>query len=151
VITRSFGKGKLVYPGNTNVPHSWAYLPDLAETFVRLANLRAHLRGARCFHFAGHAPTGAELRRALEQAGGRSLRLARLPWGLIRLAAPFSPMARAILEMRYLWQRPHVMEDSALREQLGDVPNTPLPQALAAALAALDLPSGQPAPVLRRA
>ena len=67
----------------------------------------------------------------------------------MRLAGPFSAMTRAIMEMRYLWQRPHVLEDSALRAQLGNVPNTPLPQALTAALAALDLPSVRPTPAER--
>jgi len=147
VITKSLVKGKLVYPGPTNLPHTWAYLPDLAETFVRLAAMRAQLCGAMCFHFAGHAPTGAELHQAMEVASGRRLRLGHLPWRLIQLAAPFSPMMRASLEMRYLWQRPHVMEDSALRAVLEHVPNTPLPIALAAALAALGLPSTQ-APLL---
>lgn len=147
VITKSLAKGKLVYPGPTNLPHTWAYLPDLAETFVRLAEMRAQLHGAMCFHFAGHAPTGAELHQAMEAASGQLLRLGHLPWRLIQLAAPFSPMMRASLEMRYLWQRPHVMEDSALRAQLEHVPNTPLPIALAAALIALGLPSIQ-APVL---
>ncbi|TCV85838.1 NAD(P)H-binding protein [Sulfurirhabdus autotrophica] len=151
VITKSLGKGKLVYPGPMDVPHTWAYLPDLAETFVRLANLRAHLHGVNCLHFAGHALTGAELHLAMESASGRTLRLTSLPWGIIRLAAPFSPMVRAMLEMRYLWQRPHIMEDSALRAQLGDVPNTPFTQALTEALTALNLPTAHPVPILHGA
>jgi len=154
VIVKSLAKGKIVYPGPTDLAHTWAYLPDFAQTFVRLAALYkqsgTQLHGIQHFHFAGHAPTGVELHRALETASGRSLRLSQLPWSLIRLAAPFSPMLRASLEMRYLWQRPHVMDDSALRSLLGDVPHTPLQSALAGALTALGLPSAHPLPASRR-
>jgi nucleoside-diphosphate-sugar epimerase len=140
VIVKSLAKGKMVYPGALDLRRAWAYLPDLAETFVRLAARRGDLHGASCFHFAGHSLTGAELHGALEHASGRILHVGRLPWGLIRLAASVAPMPRALMEMRYVWQRSHVLEDSALRARLGDVPTTPLPQALAAALTALDLP-----------
>jgi nucleoside-diphosphate-sugar epimerase len=148
VIVKSLAKGRMVYPGAAELRRPWAYLPDLAESFVKLAAQRARLRGALNFHFAGHVLSGNELRRGLELACGRPLRFRALPWGMLRLAAPFSPMFRAVLEMRYLWQRPHVLDESALRAQLGTVPKTPLPQALAAALAALGLPTA-PAPGAR--
>lgn len=137
VIAKSLAKGKLVYPGPLDRVHSWAYLPDLAQAFVRLAERRGQLQGAQRFHFGGHAITGAELHRALEQACGHSLRPGNLPWSIIGLIAPFAPMMKATLEMRYLWQRPHVLEDTPLRAMLGQLAHTPLPQALAAALADL--------------
>lgn len=142
-IAKSLGQGKMVYPGLLDVPHSWAYMPDFAETFVRLANLRKALSGANRFHFPGHVFTGRELHSALEQASERPLKLVRLPWGLIRLSSIFSPMSRAILEMRYLWQRPFVLEDDALRELIGELPHTPGPTALAASLVALGYPASR--------
>ena len=48
--------------------------------------------------------------------------------------------------MRYLWQRPHALDDSALRALIGAVPHTPLPQALRAALIDLKAPLAPPAP-----
>ncbi|MHB1676973.1 MAG: NAD-dependent epimerase/dehydratase family protein [Sulfuriferula sp.] len=139
VIAKSLNQGKMMYPGPLDVPHTWAYLPDFAATFVRLATLRMQLNGANIFHFPGHVLTGRELHRMLEQASERQLRLVRLPWGLIRLMSIFSPMSRAILEMRYLWQRPFVLEDSALYELIGELPHTPGLSALAASLNALGL------------
>ena len=47
-----------VYPGPLDVPHAWAYLPDLARAFERVAQHPARLDGAQVFHFAGHALTG---------------------------------------------------------------------------------------------
>ena len=140
VIVKSLGQGKIVYPGPSNVTHAWAYLPDLAETFVRLAERREQLSGASCFHFNGDGITGIELHKALEKVSGRSLRLRPLQWLPIRLAAPFVPMARAILEMQFLWRRPHTLNGDGLKQLLGEVPRTPLTLALAAALRDLDLP-----------
>lgn len=37
VIVKSLRAGKLVYPGPLDLPHAWAYLPDLARAFVRVA------------------------------------------------------------------------------------------------------------------
>jgi len=140
VIVKSLRQGKIVYPGPSNVTHAWAYLPDLAETFVRLAERREQLSGASCYHFNGNAITGIELHQALEKVCGRSLLLRPLQWLPIRLAAPFVPMARAIVEMQFLWRRPHALNGDGLKQLLGDVPRTPLTLALAAALRDLELP-----------
>ncbi|MHB1655023.1 MAG: Rossmann-fold NAD(P)-binding domain-containing protein [Burkholderiales bacterium] len=142
-IVKSLNQGKMHYPGPLDLPHAWAYLPDFAATFVRLANLRKALSGANRFHFPGHVFTGRELHSALEQASERHLKRVRLPWGLIRLSSVFSPMSRAILEMRYLWQRPFVLEDDALRELIGELPHTPGLTALAASLVDLGYPASR--------
>lgn len=140
VIVKSLNKNTVVYPGPTDRLHAWAYLPDLAQVFVRLAERRQELDGARSFHFAGHALTGTELHRLLEQVTGRSLRLVGMPWGLIKLIAPLSPMLRSIVEMRYLWERPQVLDDTRLRALLGAVTHTSAATALAQALRDLELP-----------
>lgn len=136
------GKDRFVYPGPTDVAHAWAYLPDLAQTFVRVAERRALLRGHHRLHFAGHTLSGQGLREALERVTGKALRPAGMPWTLIRLAAPFVPMWRELLVMRYLWQRPHALDGKALQALIGNAPHTPLPQALRSALIELDMPAG---------
>ena len=141
-LLTKIGKARLVYPGPDDVAHAWAYLPDLAQAFVRVAERREQLRGHHRLHFAGHTLTGQAMREALEHVTGQALRPAGMPWGLIRLAAPFVPMWRELLVMRYLWQRPHALDDAALRALIGNVPQTPLPQALRSALIALEVPIG---------
>ena len=141
LLTR-IGKGRFVYPGTEDVAHAWAYLPDLAQTFVRVADRREQLRGHHRLHFTGHTLTGRAMREALEQVTGQALRPTGLPWPLIRLAAPFVPMWRELLVMRYLWQRPHALDDAALRALIGNVPQTPLLLALRSALLELDIPVG---------
>ena len=127
-------KGRFIYPGPLALAHAWAYLPDLAQVFVRIAEQRSKLSGHRRFHFAGHTLTGNEMHAAMEHAIGRPLKIGNLPWGLIRLAAPFVPSWRELIVMRYLWQRPHALVDETLRELIGSVPQTPLTQALHSAV-----------------
>ena len=139
-LATKLDKGTFVYPGNLEIAHAWAYLPDLARTFVRVAEKRSTLRGHHRLHFEGHTLTGREFKTAVEARLGRPLRTGNLPWWLIRLAAPFVPMWRELLVMRYLWERPHALVDVDLRALIGNVPHTPLPQALRAALPQPDQP-----------
>jgi len=139
------GKGQFVYPGAPDLLHAWAYLPDLAQAFVRVAEQHAQLRGHHRLHFAGHAVTGQQMREAMEAATRRSLKPATLPWGVIHLGAIVIPMWREMLVMRYLWQRAHQLEGRALQALVGSLPHTPLPKAVGASLAELGLlpqPSG---------
>ena len=144
VIAASLGKNRLVWPGAPDLPHAWAYVPDLAQTFVRLAEQRHLLRGACSFQFSGHTFSGSELHAAVQPLLRRPLRLRQLSWTLVRLLGLVSPMMRATLPMRYLWQRPHqLLEDAALRELLGTVPHTPFSTAVADSLRELQaLPAG---------
>jgi hypothetical protein len=89
----------------------------------------------------------------VEAVLGRPLKRTTMPWGLVRLAAWFSPMLAATVDMRYLWQRAHRLNDSSLRQHLNSVPHTSLGQALAVSLNDLGLlPTRQvSAPVLGRA
>ena len=143
VIAKSLAGGKLVYPGPLDVPHAWAYVPDLAQAFVAVAT-RGVPPGSTNLHFAGHALTGAQFLAQTEQAAAalgaapsRGWQHRRLPWALIRAGGLVVPMWRELAEMRYLWSRPHALDDTRLRALVGELPATPLTQALASSLRAL--------------
>lgn len=151
VIARSLRAGKLVSPGPLDVPHAWAYLPDLARAFVALAEAPGLPDVAR-FHFEGHTATSREFLDATERAartlglaGARPLRRGALPWGLIRLLAWAVPMWRELLSMSYLWRVPHALDGRRLRAVVGPLPATPLERALEEALARL-YPTGTATP-----
>lgn len=122
----------VMYPGPLEVPHAWAYLPDVAETFVQL--LKTDLGRFESFHMQGHEVTGHELVAALQAAAGRKLTVSRLPWFALAVAAPFNESLREMQEMRYLWNRPVVMANAKLVAKLGAEPRTPLVEGLRAAL-----------------
>ena len=145
-LARNLAKNRVTYPGNPRIAHAWAYLPDLAQTFVRVAGQHAHLQGHHRLHFAGHTLTGEDWKQALEAQTGRRLCMGNLPWAFIALASPVVPMWRELLPMRYLWERPHALDDSGLRTLIGDPPHTPLPQALRDALMALNAGAIAPRP-----
>ena len=136
-MAKGLAKGRFTQMGPADLPHAWAWLPDLAQVFVAVAGRRADLAPHTVLHHAGLTLTGAELQAAVEAALGRPLQRRAFPWWTLRLAAPVVPMFRALLELRHLWQRPHRLDDSRLRALLGTLPATPLPAVVAQALAAL--------------
>lgn len=139
---------RVVYPGDREAGHAWAYLPDLADTAARLLEREAELARTEVFNFGGHyLPQGLEMAQAIRRASGRAeLPVRRLPWPLLRLVAPFDETVREVLEMRYLWRHSVRLDDSKLRAVLGTVPHTPLDEAVYAALAGLGcLPAVQEA------
>jgi nucleoside-diphosphate-sugar epimerase len=144
-MTTRLASGRFVYPGDPALQHAFAYLPDLAQGFVRVAERRSQWTGHRRLHFAGHSVTGHEFREAFESIAGRPLKFSAMPWGLMRLASPFVPMWREIVAMRYLWQQPHRLDDSEMRALIGSVPHTPLKTAVQQAWQDMQrAPAGRP-------
>jgi nucleoside-diphosphate-sugar epimerase len=144
-VVKSFSKGRLVYPGPLDVPHAWAYLPDLARAFVAVA-ARSDLPGCTRLHFAGHTLTGAQLLAAVERAAAalglvpaRGLRHGTMPWAVIRLGGLVVPIWREVAEMAYLWRVPHALDGAALAAAVGTLPTTPIDDALRTALVDLGL------------
>ncbi|MEM9852086.1 MAG: epimerase, partial [Pseudomonadota bacterium] len=138
IITKPLCKGRIDYPGPTNVPHAWAYLPDLARAAVALAMMRETLPTFADIPFAGYTLTGAEMAAHLGAKQGRPVRPARMAWWPLTIAAPFWPMLRGLQEMRYLWDVPHSLDDAALRAHLPGFEPTPVAHALMAAAALVD-------------
>jgi nucleoside-diphosphate-sugar epimerase len=125
------------YPGALEVAHCWGYLPDVAETMVRLA-VRDDLADFEAFHMRGQTLTGHEMVAALSEAAGRRVAVHRLPWIAIKAMAPFNETMREMLEVRYLWDRPVLLDNARLVARLGEEPRTPIVEALKTALAGVD-------------
>ncbi len=150
-IVKSLRSGKLVYPGPLDLPHAWAYLPDLARAFVRVAQQPKLLDGAAftTWHFAGHTLTGAQLLDGVEAAArelglapAQGFRRGGMPWGLIGAVGVFVPLWRELARMAYLWRVPHALDGTRLAALPGGpLPTTPLPIALRESLLALGLGS----------
>jgi nucleoside-diphosphate-sugar epimerase len=125
------------YPGARGIGHAWAYLPDLADTMVRLVEQEARLGVFESFHFRGHWDAdGTQMIEAIRRAAGNArLPVRRLPWWALRLLSPFVAVFREMAEMRYLWQRPFELDNARLLRFLGSETHTPLDAAVRACMA----------------
>jgi len=130
VMTASLGKGVFTYPGDAQADHAWAWLPDVARAAVRLAERRDDLAAFEDVPFPGYTLSGREMAEALGRATGREVRLKRMNWLPLRLAAPFWPMGRGLLEMRYLWSKPHHLDGAKFARLCPGFEATPVEEAL---------------------
>ena len=145
VSVKNIRKGAFTSPGGLNTATAWAYLPDLAQTFVKVAQERAHLGRFERLHFKGTSLTAQQwldvltpLARAQKWIAPQgSVKLKRLPWLAIRIGAWVVPSWAALLEMRYLWDTPHQLDNARLVQLIGPEPHTPLDQAVRQSLADL--------------
>ncbi|MFB9948048.1 NAD-dependent epimerase/dehydratase family protein [Rhizobium puerariae] len=142
-----FGQG-LVKPGKpvTSVSrpnaggtgHQWAYLPDVAETMLRLVDRRNDLPRFALFHMNGFWDgDGREMIAAISRVVGGKPKVRAFPWWLLALASPFVPLFRELGEMHYLWREEVRMSNEKLIEFLGEEPSTPIDEAVRATLADL--------------
>ena len=130
---------RVMLPGTPGVGHQWAYLPDVAATALALMRRADALADFDVFHFHGlWDQDGLQIAQAIRRVVGQpELPLRRLPWWTLRLAAPFMPLARELVEMRYLWQRPQRMRNDKLLRVLGAEPHTALDEAVRRSLKGL--------------
>jgi nucleoside-diphosphate-sugar epimerase len=129
----------VIYPGRRGVGHSFAYLPDLAETMARLAEIGATLAPVEVVHFRGHwHERGEEIAQAIRRvAGVPQAPILPFPSLLLYLGALASATFREAIEMHYLWRVPVRLDNRKLVSLIGAEPHTPLEAAVRESLEAL--------------
>jgi nucleoside-diphosphate-sugar epimerase len=128
-------KGKVAAPGAPGIGHSWAYLPDLARAFEKLAWHRHEFGAFENFHFAGHFVTSERLVAAIQKAAPAPLKVVSFPWAMLPVVGLFNPIMREISKMHYLWQNPMLLMDARLDAILGADFGTPYDEAIAETVA----------------
>lgn len=122
-------------PGALDTYHSWAYLPDVAETVARLLECEESLQKFDTFHFKGHWLSNREMAETIcATAGINSRRVLAFPWWLIRASAPMIELSGEMIEMRYLWNAPLQLDNRKLIALLGSEPHTPIESAIRSTL-----------------
>lgn len=134
IIAKPLNKGRLSYPGPLDRPHAWAYLPDMARAAVQLAEMRDDLQVFEDIAFPGYTLTGHDLAKAATAAVGKPITATPMSWTPLRIASPFWKMARHLLEMRYLWSKPHQLGGDRFDALLPGFQVTPVEQAIGSAL-----------------
>ena len=134
---------QVTYPGEPEVGHAWAYLPDLAATMARLMDMdladAQRLATCEVLHCGGHwMARGVAMAEAVRRASGvPNLPIKTMPWGLLMMLTPFVRVLREMQEMRYLWQVPLQLDNRKLVALLGHEPHTHLDEAVRQSLVEL--------------
>ncbi|MDE4174316.1 epimerase [Phaeobacter sp. PT47_59] len=134
VMTAKLTKGRFVYPGNPDIPHAWAYLPDMARAAVGLADLGDRLPVFADIPFPGYTLSGRDLLASVNGCLEQPVVMKQMAWWPVQLARPFWPMGRCLLEMRYLWNTAHSLDGSLFEGLLPGFEHTELSEALHQAL-----------------
>lgn len=129
--------GTIKNPARSGVGHQWAYLPDVAETMVKLVERADRLPAFACYHMNGFWDgDGRQMAEAVRRVTGGRARIGRFPWIIVPLLAPFMTVMRELKEMRYLWKVSLRMKNDKLVAELGTEPHTPIDEAVRASLIA---------------
>ncbi len=143
IILKKLRKDIFTWPGPSDLPHAFAYLPDFAEAFVAVAERRIMLKPFERFHFAGHTMTGLQMHKAAEEAVGRKLRFKTMGWTIPRLIGLAVPIMRELAIMSYLWRAPHSLDGTKLERFAGPLRATPPAEALRQAISDMGLDAPQ--------
>ena len=127
--------------GNPDQPHTYTYIPDIGEG---LAVLGEHPDAPGQIWHLPNDPDTRSTRQLVDivyrLAGLPRTKLRGTPPLLLRALGLVNPTVREIVEMRYLFEEPFVVDSGKIAAKLG-VHATPLPQALADTLTSYRTPS----------
>jgi len=125
VCTKAIGKNKLMFAGDAEIPHTWAYLPDAAKACAKVAALRLAETDSpnhMVLPFTGHVFSFAQLQSVFESITGQDIKVNKAPWTFYKVLGWVVPLMREIVSTRYLWQHDIRLDGCALNEFLGTAP-----------------------------
>lgn len=112
--------GKTVrLPIDPDAVHTYHYTPDVAAGLVTLGCADDDAYGRPWMLPCEPAPTLRGLTQRFSQQLGRDIHLAALPTWALKVAGLFMPLVREVMEMRYQWDAPFVIDDSRFRSRFG--------------------------------
>lgn len=119
--------------GDPDIDHAYAYTPDVADGLLALG--RDPRAEGRIFHLpaAYQGPTRGLMEKLARGLGGKTDIVVAPTW-VLKGVGLFVPIMREIAEMAYQWKTPYVVDDRAIREELGVTP-TPVDEAVASTVA----------------
>src|SRR5215470_1942634 len=131
---KSGKRAQLIGPIDT--PHEFVYVPDAGVTIVRLiAESRAW---GKAWNLAGAGVTSTRaMTNEIFAQAARKPKFMSAGKAMLRIFGLFNPMVRELVEMHYLQTSPVILDDTRLRNMLGDLPKTPYKQGIQETLASI--------------
>jgi len=93
----------LTVPGPMHMPHTWAYLPELAQQACGLLEQDNWPSNYHEVHFQGSRFSFDELKHVIEKRTGKPVKVRKLPWWLFSFLGLFKAEIRELVAMKYLW------------------------------------------------
>lgn len=110
--------GKAIdWVGDPDAPHSFAFLPDLAEAYVALAE-RSETWG-RAWHLPALPPISVRELCERVRSPNATPKIRKTPSWVLRAVGMFQPAAREVIEMRYMFDNPFEIDYSDFDRALG--------------------------------
>ena len=107
----ALAKGKAAFSiGSPDMPHDFAYVPDIARAVTTLLDASDSAFGQAWHMPCAPTRTTREILELAAKALGVRLRINALPAQLLPLAGVFSPFLRELKEMRFQWDRPYQVD-----------------------------------------
>ena len=104
--------------GSPDIPHDYAYVPDIARAATTLLEAPDSAFGQSWHVPCAPTRTTREILKMAADALGVRLRLNTLPEGLLGAAGLFSPFLRELKEMRFTWDRPYRVDATKFAQGL---------------------------------
>lgn len=123
-------KAKLIGP--VDRPHEFVFVPDVGPVVTKLLDTLAAF--GRAWNLGGAGIT-TQLELAVLAFGGHPRYMAAGKM-MLRFLGLFDPFLREFVEMHYLLTDPLIVDDSALKQLLGEVHKTPYVEGIRQSLAA---------------
>ena len=117
--TRAFAGKSVQVIVDPDVPHTYHYIPDVAEGLVALGTAADDVLGRAWMLPCLPASSTRALIGQLGIALGRGVAIERVPGWLFGILKLVVPMFREIDEMLYQWGEPFVIDDSRFRARCG--------------------------------
>ncbi len=127
------GSGSLRWVGSLDMPHSVAYLPDIARAYVVLGTSDA-ANGAAWVLPHGEPVTGRQFIDLVNANLEEPRKAGRVSKLMLRVASPFHAISKETLGVAYQWTDPWIADDSAFQATFGPFTTTPLEVAVAASV-----------------
>ncbi len=122
--------------GPIDMPHEFVYIPDAGATIARLIAEPKAWGHAWNLGGAGITSTRAMADEIFAQAG-RKPKYMVAGNTMLRIFGLFNPMVRELVEMHYLLTSPVILDDTRLKNLLGELPKTPYKQGILQTLASI--------------
>ena len=113
------GKGAYAV-GDPDMPHSYAFGPDVARGLARLGEGGDDVLGQVWHLPQAPARTTRETMAVLGAAMGVDVHPQRLPDWVLQTIGVFAPVLREVSEMTYQWKAPFIVDDGKWRAHFGD-------------------------------